>query len=306
MKAKSLFIIIPALSLLSACSNDQAEEAVLAASDVTVNLYGMPQSQGTRASQSIQNTRFDRGSQINVYINEVIPQGLSATVPAYPQPLVYTVSNSTTGAMTPVTATYPYFPKTNSVNIVALYPSSVVYSSQSFEVANPQTTDEQYKASDFMFASAVADKQNPDVALQFQHKLSKVNVRLVSGTNSPVLTNATVTLLNVHRIATITASSGSVTGATGNPENILMSKNGVNPCACIIPPQTLTGYIFQIVLPGGDNINYNMPGGITLESGCVYSFTITVNQHDVTVSYSVEAWEDGQQQAVEDRTVIAS
>lgn len=302
MKTKSLFIILPALALLASCSSDRTEEP--AADGVPMSFYAVPHAHGTRASQQIQNTAFDRGSQINVYINEIIPQGGSATVPAYPQPLVYTVSNANTGVMTPVTATYPYFPKENSVKIVALYPAGVVYSSQSFEVANPQTTEEQYKSSDLMYAYAEADKTAPNVALQFYHKLSKVNVRLVSGTNSPVLTSSTVTLLNVHRTATITASSGSVTGATGNPENILMSKNGVNPCACIVPPQTLSGYIFQIVLPGGDNINYNMPGGITLESGKAYSFTITVNQHDIAVSYEVEPWEDGQQEAVEERTEI--
>ena len=291
MKTKSLVFLIPALALFAACSSDPADETATATSGVALNLYGVPHSQHTRASQLIQNTTFDRGSQVNVYITEDIPQGGSATVPAYPSPLVYIISNSTSGAMTPVTATYPYFPKENGVKIKAYYPSTVLQSTQTFEVQNPQTTDEQYKASDLMYAYAEADKNNPNVTLQFYHMLSKVNVRLVSGTNSPVLTNSTVTLLNIRRNASFTASSGAVSGATGQVENILMTKNGANACACIVPPQTLSGYIFQIVLPSGDNINYNMPGGIILESGKVYSFTITVNQHSISVSYSVEPWD---------------
>lgn len=300
MKTKCLLLLIPALALLAACSSDRADETA-AAGGVPLTLYGMPQYEVTRASQSIQNTRFDRGSQINVYITENIPQGGTATVPAYPSPLVYTISNATTGAMTPVTAAYPYFPKDNGLKIAAFYPSAVLRTTNTFEVANPQITDEQYKQSDLMYAYAEADKTSPAVTLQFYHKLSKVNVRLVSGTNAPVLTNSTVTLLGIRRIASFTASTGTVTGASGNPENILMTKNGANACSCIVPPQSLSGYIFQIVLPGGDNINYNLPGGITMESGKVYSFTITVNQHDLAVSYSVEDWDQEQQWTYEDR-----
>ena len=140
MKKNMIFAAIAALAL-TACSNDDeikvgGDNAILLTSSLNVA--------ETRAATDIQTSAFDAGETVDVYITENNGGNNPTT---YPQPIEY--STAAGGALT--VGTQYYYPTSgNGVNIYALYPATAE-TGKLFTIAENQSTDANYKASDLMY-----------------------------------------------------------------------------------------------------------------------------------------------------------
>lgn len=310
MDIRKFIFALTGLVALTACSNE--------ADEVTPGVTTEPQSgipillscnvnQAeiiTRASSGIQSTQLDRGEQVNVYI--------TSTGATY-NPKVYNINNS--GAMAPVGNIFPYFPTNgSSVDVYALYPLAVTNATTSFSIQDNQDGSKAYKASDLMYGQPLDEYGNkrsiaPDQAAQmltFKHLLSKVTVVLVSGQGDPNIANSTIQLCNIYKTIGINAAAGTLNTLHGEPGFVTITENGAGTRSCIIPPQAIgTGYFLKIRLTGGDVIYYSPDQSFNIESGKEYRFTVTVNQNQLKVKYSVEPWANTQDGLGNDNNVYA-
>ena len=310
MKRTKFILIVTGLVLLTACSNDEAQPST---DGLPILLTSTVCEQSTRASSGIQNTQLAEGEKVNVYITAV---GGGATY----DPKTYNVNNE--GELSPVGNVYPYFPTNgNSIDLYALYPSTVTNAVTKFTVSSNQDRQAQYKASDLMYGLHVdgdGNKQNiaptsDKQTITFRHKLSKVTVQLISGTGSPTVTGATIQLCNVFTQVGFTPSSGAVGGTSGETgfvtvtESTSASGNSVSPVSAIIPPQTIgTGYFLKIRLTGGDVVYYSPSQSFDMESGKEYRFNVTINQNTISVNYTVSDWLNTQDVNGDDNNVVTT
>lgn len=290
-----------AAMVLAACGND--DESDDWAGEIRLS-SGLEVQQGTRATTDIQTTQFDSEAKIDVFIKENVTEGQTATT-TYAQPLVYTAGGN--GIMIP--ATQPYFPSSgNGVNIYAYYPSGkvgndITATSFSFSVAENQSEDKDYKASDLMYGEP---RNNPVIRtskstpLTFKHLLSKVTIELKSGSGAPDLTDAVVKLKSVLPSTTLDVSKGTISAASGNAKEIIVKgeNNSSLSGSAIVVPQTLETTFIEVTLKEGgvltskdltDSRNEYIES-VILESGYEYKYTITVNLTSLDVTSNITRW----------------
>lgn len=288
-----------AATMLAACGNDNENDDW--AGEIRLS-SGLEVQQGTRAATDIQSGQFANGEKIDVFINENVTAEPTTT---YAQPLVYTAGGS--GTMTP--ATQPYFPTSgNGVNIYAYYPSNrvgndITATSVSFSVAEDQSSDEDYKASDLMYGTP---SQNPvsrtksPTALIFKHLLSKVTITLVPGDGTPSLDGAVVRLRNVQPNTALNVSAGTIGNASGDTKDITVFTAATSALSgsAVVVPQTLEPTFIEVTLENGGVLtskelkdgSYNPITSVVLTSGNEYKYTITVNLTSLGVTSTIVPW----------------
>lgn len=145
--------------------------------------------------------------------------------------------------------------------------------------------------------------------------LSKVEVALKSGNGKPDLTDAVVTIVGTKlkadftpdKSATMTdqsARAGMITIPGDNNDATPITIRTITTTdfngnseygeAVVLPKQTIsqnTPFI-QVTLANKAVFSYKIPdaGGLTLESGKKYTYKITVNQTELTVTSKIENW----------------
>lgn len=291
MKKNMIFAAIAALAL-TACSNDDeikvgGDNAILLTSSLNVA--------ETRAATDIQTSAFDAGENVDVYITEHNGGNNPTT---YPQPIEYTTGAG--GALT--VGTQYYYPTSgNGVNIYALYPATAE-TGKLFTIAEDQSTEANYKASDLMYGKPVANPVSPSanaVDIKFTHLLSKVTINLIAGENVTSLDGAKVELLGVKPSTTLTADINgySITAASGNatPITVMTATETVTSGSAIIVPQTLPEMFLQVTLGGATLTGKLSTGEPTLVAGNEYTYDITVNMRGgaLEIEGSITPWDDG-------------
>lgn len=292
MKRNILFLLIGMALLVSCSSEDAANGSAINGDPILLKSGGI----ASRAASNIQGDEFERGEQINVFLNEVT-DGTPST--RYTQPMVYVTTNNS-GNMKPANSIFPYYPANgNKVDLWAVYPSGVTQNSTVFQVASDQSTTVNYKKSDLMYCvKNNIERQSNVVDITFKHKLAKVIVQLTvpDGKEPTILDNALIKITNVYRKIAIDPKNqyiGTTTDELSEKGSVIMTTNGRLGCAAIVVPQTLEAdYFLEIKLSNGDILNYLLPQTITLASGTVNSFTITVNEQTITANYTVAPWDD--------------
>lgn len=291
MKKNMIFAAIAALAL-TACSNDDeikvgGDNAILLTSSLNVA--------ETRAATDIQTSAFDADETVDVYITENNGGNNPTT---YPQPIEYTTGAG--GALT--VGTQYYYPTSgNGVNIYALYPATAE-TGKLFTIAEDQSIDANYKASDLMYGKPVANPVSPSanaVNIQFTHLLSKVTINLIAGANVTSLDGAKVELLGVKPSTTLTAGidGHSITAASGDatPITVMTATETVTSGSAIIVPQTLPEMFLQVTLDGATLTGKLSTGAPTLVAGNAYTYDITVNMRGgaLEIEGSITPWGDG-------------
>ena len=291
MKKNMIFAAIAALAL-TACSNDDeikvgGDNAILLTSSLNVA--------ETRAATDIQTSAFDAGETVDVYITENNGGNNPTT---YPQPIEY--STAADGALT--VGTQYYYPTSgNGVNIYALYPATAE-TGKLFTIAENQSIDANYKASDLMYGKPVGNPVSPSanaVDIQFSHLLSKVTINLKPGANVSSLNGAEVKLLGVKPSTTLTASKDgcSIGAASGDATSItvMTATETVTSGSAIIVPQTLPETFLQVTLDGATLTGKLDSGAPTLTAGNAYTYDITVNMRGgaLEIEGSITPWKDG-------------
>lgn len=313
MKTRFLMATAAAAIVMVACNNEETDNW---AGEIRLSSgLAVQQVNSTRAANNIQNGQFAAGEKIDVFINEAVNAGETATT-SYTQPLVYTAGGD--GSMN--TSPQPYYPTSGKdVNIYAYYPSGTVTSidadaaSVEFTVKENQSSDANYKASDLMYgtASNPVKRIKDDVNITFKHLLSKVTVTLKQGAGIKNLTNAKVELLNVLPTTKLDPSTGTISGAEADKDKIaitVMDKGTNLSGSAVVVPQTLNKevegkrrFIRVTLETGGVLYSQNLTDAegqtiedIKMEAGNEYKYEITVNLTSLDIKSSITEWVTGE------------
>ena len=193
----------------------------------------------------------------------------------------YLVVNNT-GKMIPASSTIPTYPDNSTIDIAAYYPATA---GTSFSVMADQTSDENYRASDLLFAS-VSDQgaQAAAVELQFAHQMAKIMVNA-----SGAVEGITVNSIKLKGIApTVTFSQTAAVNylsnpASGDPIDITMSNNG----AALIPQQTINGTFLEVITSMG---TATFALSKTFEAGHQYTLNISINSAAIGTTNTITGW----------------
>lgn len=295
-----LYIAVAALTL-AACSNDENESRDNWNGEIRLSTANIAVPASRSISQDLQLTQFDADEQVDVFINENIAYGETAST-VYAQPLTSTADGNA-GLAFP---NPQYFPQSgNGVNIIAVYPSGVanedIEASVDFSIQLNQSEDKNYKASDLMYGvpsiNPVA-RTKEAINLNFTHKLSKIDINLIVGDGNPTLIGATVNLKQLLPTIGFSTNTGKLTDAKGEKKDVIAAdKNieGTLTCSAIIIPQAVdagTPFI-EVTLPQGGILTYKLENATTFTSGKKYTYNITVNLTELTATTTIEDWTDG-------------
>ena len=183
-------IVLLSTLLLTACS----EQVEIASSSDAIRFAVAMSTPTTRGGVTVQNTGFDHGEEIAVFIKE----NATTIGKTYDQPIIYKATTArdsekdgmvyyalgdprnTGGTAKSITETS--WPPSNHIDINAFYPKTAVdalNTAKTFTVQTNQSTDANYRLSDLMAAELTnVERQDERVQLTFTHLLSKVIVTL--------------------------------------------------------------------------------------------------------------------------------
>lgn len=331
---KNYFILATALLLITACSKDSSENTPENNAPVPI-LLGTSMEINTRStSQTLQATELEVGTSVGVYIYHNGTTTSASTSYGYKN-LAYTAGNAT-GDLTLVTASdQPYFPqdKTKTIDIYAFAPRTGVYTStaelstltaeNAFTTTADQTTDANYRASDFVwgkatavnFATASAGK----VEIPLKHKLSKININIAPGTGMalPNLAHARIKLNGVILDGTVNFTTGAVTTSGTTTSSVILTSSAstsatttfsagspaTNYTACtssaVIIPQTIAASTSFITVELWDGSAYTTPYNVTTSAATTfaaeteYTYNIIVNSQGLSLTTTIANWTSG-------------
>ena len=271
MKTTKLLYIGVAL-LMAGCSAENEPEV---GGRTPIKLgYTVLQANETRAATDLNNGYLAANDKVMVKVS-------THGADNYDQSCTYLATNSA-GGLVPASTAIPTYPDNNAhVDIVAYYPSTA---GTTFTVKADQTSDDNYKASDLMFASI--SNQAPTtgtVNLAFAHQMAKIIVNASAASGSGI-TISGVTLKNIAPTVafTQTAPVDYTTAATGSTD-IIMSNQG----AALIPQQTVDGQ-FLVISTSAGNATYSLSKEFL--AGHQYTLNITINSAAVGTTNTITGW----------------
>lgn len=302
MKNILILLLFGGLLLTSCSSNDEPTPSndTQTATPIT---FQVGELEMTRAGQNVQNTQFERNQYLDIYIEEHLEDGqYASTIYNNGSAMKYQTTDNH-GTLRPSSSMFPYFPSNGrGVDIKAVYPSDASLSTFSVQADQSDSQNDKYRKSDLMLAKHqnVARTKNA-VTLNFKHMLAKINIQLTvpDGADVSILSNAKVTLTNIARTVNWDPSRTDEDGdkiistTVGNIGSVVVTNDGSVPASAIIVPQTFAdGYFMKIELSNGDILNYYLAQTLTFNSGTKNNFTITVDEKQLRVKYSVMPWDD--------------
>ena len=322
---KTAFIYLPILAtMLTGCmvevidTSPKKEDIGLTAGPVPISLTTAVEVQqegnddgsktGTRTtSTALQSTQFASGETIYVYFPTDVTVG-TTTSASY---TTYTTDGS--GHTTPTTQ--PYMNSNiPTANIHAYYPSSHSQNATTFSVQTDQTSNDNYKASDLMYATTSVTKTAAATvtgALTFSHRMAKIIVTATADTGKGVSAVTKVRIIGGYRTATIATPLSCAMKTDDGFSNQLSTSSAITlydnstgaasvSCAGLIPPQTIdegTAFLEVTVKTAGDltgTATYSIPaGGKTLATGNAYTCTLSVNLAAIGITTEIGSWGNG-------------
>lgn len=273
MKTKEILLTVLAAVLLTSCSAAIEQGPTVGGLPINLGYSVVTGTEQTRAATNLNNDALTSGS-VAVSVKKHSAGTYTTT---------YNYSAAAGGVLAPATASNQFYYETDgsSSDIIAYYPATAT---STFSVQTNQTSDDNYKASDLMWAGISNQMPtNSTVNLQFSHKMSKIIVSATAGTGVTSITS--VTLNNVKPKVDFTAADGTVSLASSDnaATNITMSNNG----AALIPPQPINGNFITIVTPEGTAV-YAVDK--TFAAGHQYTLNITVNAAAIGVTNTITNW----------------
>lgn len=291
---KKYFIIAAAALVMTACSNDENENIVQDDNVISLTAQVATPTRAANTAADLQDAALIYDSQTAANCTQVAVQ---VTDDATTGKVEYGLATYTTSASNGLTiATPQYYPSSGST--VSIYAYTPATAGTTFTVQADQSTAADYRASDLMYASKANCARGSSHELAFSHKLSKIVVTLASGTGSPYLSSANITLgtstsgEGVNNQVTFAPATGEITEATGDQVITLATAAGTTAQAAVVVPQDMSGKKICVTIDGNTK-SYEIPASTTFETGKVYSYTITVNKQALSVSSSVSNWGTG-------------
>lgn len=315
MKTTKIISACAVLVALASCSNDH-ELSQQSAENTPIRIQANVGGIATRAAGNIQETQFDEGEFINVYLFE--KSGGTGEKTTYgTNGLVVFQTSDANGNMSPINpAGDLYYPTSGQpVLAYAFYPAlstddgyDIKNNANTFTVADNQSTPAAYKKSDLMFAKQVETAKNANpIKLTFAHQLTKIKVKLIPGAGLENVTGASIKMLNVNKTTALTMPTsdysqeitlGDKTNNVGETGIQFGTYEAENKNAIIIVPQTVAKgtKLFEVSYNGG-KYSYTLPSGgsdVTFAAKTEYTYTLTLKSGALTVtSLEITPWENG-------------
>lgn len=301
--------------ILAGCNNEETDTW---AGEIRLS-SGVEAQQVTRSiATDLQGIQIAKDVHVGFFINEAVVSGAATT---YTQNLDYKANGSGSFEGTTV-----YFPQSgNGVNIYAYAPwkaDLALNGTYAFSIKTDQSTDANYLASDLLWGQPMKLKEgstteyelaNPvartkeNVNVSFKHLLSKIQVTLIpdqtSGLTPGDFKGAKLEILSVMPGVTLTLADGNISDASGTATTVIAAIYDANTtpsaltAAAIVAPQTFTkGTKFmKVTLATGGELFYTLPNGasdngLTLASGKIYKYEITVKLTGLTVTSTIDDW----------------
>lgn len=301
-----------AAMILAGCSNDENEAIDNWNGEIRLS-SGLAVQQVTRSIETDkQSTQIAEGNHVGFFINENVAGSPTTT---YTQNLKYTANGK--GGFDGTTVYYPQ--SGEGVNIYAYAPwenGLALDGNYSFTVKTDQSGVDAYIASDLLWGQPMKEDEgipgtyitaNPvartqaAVPVTFTHLLSKIEVTLQVGKGLAVddFRGATLTILKTKLTTNLTLKNGNISTAYGDLTDIIAASYIQQPtadaltAAAIVVPQTIAeGTRFmKLHLATGGELYYTLPDALTLKSGEIYKYNITVNLTGLTVTSTINDWE---------------
>ena len=287
---------LSAALLLAGCTSDLSQGG--GSGEVPLRLSAAPTTGLTRAADGLytNTTGFDGGEQVEVYVNSSTKHG------------TYQVNSTSKTALDATNAANTqYYPTTGDVNLYAVYPAASA-TNGSHTVKYDQTSDDNYKASDLMYASkTVTQAQKTSTQeLQFGHQLVKLKVQIIKAAGVGSVTK--VEMQNVKRKVTVTANTSSMsltdltsaTGETGteaNSDKILVfsgsnTSTSEQTYAVVFPVQSWSNQDFITVTADGQTATYKLTKD-DFTFGHEYTLTLNINAAALGNTVSIDTWSNG-------------
>ena len=301
MRIKQFLIAVCVGTMLAACSNesDYKENANKQEIKVSAGIHGLL----TRTAQDpslLQDESFYDGAQFKLYLTKGTMEG--DNVEGTPASGYFKVTKSGSQYSFDKTGYYPT--DGSAVVAFALYPSTLEKDQENFEIATDQSTAEDYRANDLMYAYKEDNFQtsNP-IQLDFQHLLAKIIVKVVADdgtTANSALNGYTVSTCNLYTTLKFDWESSPLYAEAdtnnGNMGTInLGTYNGAEGLSAVIPEQQYvpTEPLFTFT-KGGNAYTYKPTEFINFSAGYKYIFKLKLSKTGITGSYTTNTWEDGQ------------
>ena len=266
-------LFLTALLLLAGCTTDtlmpEANDGKVPIGISVSNDKNVP----TRAGTHIQKTQFDAGEIINVHFSS------GADI----ENTQFTTVNSVGETAVREGYTTPYFDRDSTEAVLhAYYPETVSNLVTKFGVQQDQTTTENFKMSDLMYATDTITKSGNAVTarLLFEHKFAKI-VALVTAGDSVGHIYA-VRIVGGYRTVTVSDGRTCTLGESYSDPNslgdpVVMYDNAEGDtaviCAAMLPPQAINEEFIEVVT---DNGNYLYTLTKELQGSHTYNIAFTV------------------------------
>ena len=278
MTRKTVIIYISALLFLTGCQADKADDprqdglvpVTLTASQGSILSIsgGM-----TRATDGLYSATsgFSGEETVRVFMNSSSSSS------------DYTVGSPTAGVSS-LTGGSLYYPPSGDITLFAVYPAA---SASSHTVAYNQSSDDNYKASDLMYAQKTVAQADKAAAqnLVFAHQLVKLKLNIIKGAGITEVTE--VKMKNVKRTVSVapTTSSAGIGSATStddeNGDNILIfsgsnTSSETQTYACVFPAQAWNNTDFITVTADEKTVTYQLNRS-EWTAGAEYELTFHLN-----------------------------
>jgi hypothetical protein len=281
--------------LLAACNKQENEVADIWNGEIRLASGVVVQ---TRSTANPPDRQIASGQDVGVFISDAVA---GSTVS---ENLKYDADGS--GKLTLAGGgAQPYYPQTgNAVSIYAYHPYNAGAGvSYDFEVKTNQGADNKsYYDSDLLYSQKKEYQRKKDPhGLVFAHKLSKVVVGLTAGSGVPGIAGAKVEIVGAETKGEFTPATGlfnTKTNENGGVQADVQMNTAITSGSyiAIVPPQTFnTGAKFlKVTLSSNGVLYYTLPGeeDLSLQSGKVYEYTITVNLTGLEVASTITDWEN--------------
>ena len=294
MKTSKYLCLGMAALAFAACSNEEVLNDGLVAAQVSAGIEGVQ----TRAA----GTSWDSNDRI----------GISCTSngqTSYTN-VLYTISDASSGSFASTTPIY--FQDLEEVTFSAYYPYTANGGTISKTIAAADQEAEAQKEIDYMFATgAKASKASPEVKFtnegntdaRFKHCMSRLSFTFNKGAGTDLqdMTDFTISGLKMDGTFNTTDGTATVT-ATAQGVDLKItetpSTSDTYARSLILFPQQVENGKFNLSLTlGGETYKTELSvpnSGTSLTAGNKYTYTITVNKTEITVSQSsIEEWGDG-------------
>lgn len=290
MKKNSFYgmMMFAAALLTAGCTADYADSSqglVPIYLTATVNEGGQAGA-ATRAAADLQGAQLASGTTFAAEFT-----GSDVTVNS----VTYTADGN--GGTSSVAPSQPYFKLSGTSTTVHAYVPSKP--SGTFSVQANQSGDDNYKASDLMYATGTVTKSGSSAtgSLTFTHKMAKIIVNATVGDGISSITK--VEIIGGYRTVNITDATTCALGTTLS--NALSANSAITVysgthsagtlnCAGLIPPQTINGAFLVVTTNMGD-VTYSLSSK-AFASGQSYTFNITVNAAAIGTTIAITNWGD--------------